>query len=88
MTKEEILAELPEHETVFGLKRPPLKDGENKIAEIATSELTVGQNGIFWPGPNGEAKPTMYFYSDYGYTWAYTREDLHPIERTDGERNG
>lgn len=83
MTKEEIIAELPEHETVFGLKRPPLRDGEDKITEISTSELVVRPKGVFWPGPEGEAKPMLYCYTDYGYTWAFTREEIHPIQRTD-----
>lgn len=86
MTKEEILARLPEQESVFGLKRTPLKDGEESTAEIPVSELTVRPKGLFWPGPEGEAKPALYCYTDYGTTWAFTLEEIHPIERVDEEK--
>lgn len=87
MTKEEILAALPEQETVFGVLRPPLKDGEDKIAEISTAQLVIRPKGLFWPGPEGECKPTLYCYTDYGVTWAFTREEVHPIEREDEAEN-
>lgn len=87
MTKEEILAILQEHDTIFGLLRPPIREGTDRVAEISTAEIIVRPKGLFWAGPEGEAKPTLYCYTDYGVTWAFSREEIHPIERTDEARN-
>ena len=83
MDNNKIITKLIRHKYIFGTMYGGLpSDSWEKIIKISTNQLyyTDDWNGkgpsIFyiwgWPGPNG----TTYHFSDYGKTWAFTREEL------------
>lgn len=83
MDKNKIITELIHQKSIFGTMYGDLPSKPHEdIVEIFTNQLYYlddwggkGPNICYrwgWPGPD----ITTYYFSDYGKTWAFTREEI------------
>lgn len=85
MIKDIILSRLATADHIYGYMygQPYIYNGEtyrpDKIIKIKTSDLTIGKNSLVYvwgfPGPDAN----IYYFSDYGITWAFTYNKIKHI---------
>ena len=85
MNKELILSRLATADHIYGYMygQPYINTGVeykwDKIIKIKTSDLIIGKNSLVYvwgfPGPDAN----IYYFSDYGITWAFDRSKIKYI---------
>lgn len=85
MDKELILSRLATADHIYGYMygQPYINTGveyeRDKIIKIKTSDLIIGKNSLVYvwgfPGPDAN----IYYFSDYGITWAFNRDKIKYI---------